>query len=121
MGEDTVTLPQFCLSSRTLRLDHLRVTTREYARSAKITLEAGHRQVSRVRKVYSALYSQLEESFSGLYSFRQYINVPEEPVRDTAAANTLLQDMRRSILLQSGLAALSHGKRATEDVRQLLG
>lgn len=118
MGEDTVMLPQFRLSSRTLRLDQLRVTTREYARAAKITIDAGSRVVAQVQKAYGALYGRLEESFSGLYSFRQYINVPEEPVRDTAAASTLLQDMRQSILLQSGRAA--HSKRGTEDVRQLL-
>lgn len=117
MGEDTVTLPQFCLSSRTMQLDNLNVTTREYARSAKITLDADSRMVAQVQEAYDTLYGRLEESFSGLYSFRQYINVPEEPVRDNTAASALLQE---TILLQSAQAVRTHSKRGSEDVKQLL-
>ena len=117
MGDDTVTLPQFRLSSRTLRLDNLQVTTREYARSAKITIDADQRMVAQVQEAYSALYGRLEESFSGLYSFRQYVHVPEEPLRDNAAANALLQE---SILLQPAQAVRTHSRRGSEDVQQLL-
>lgn len=117
MGDDTVTLPQFRLSSRTLQLDNLRVTTREYARSAKITIDADQRMVAQVQEAYSTLYGRLEESFSGLYSFRQYIHVPEEPLRDNTAANALLQE---SILLQPAQAVRTHSRRGTDDVQQLL-
>ena len=116
-GGGTMTLPQFRLSSRTLQLDNLRVTTREYARSASITIDADRRMVAQVQEAYSTLYGRLEESFGGLYSFRQYINEPEEPVRNNAAANALLQD---SILLQSAQAVRTHSRRGSEDVKQLL-
>ena len=118
MGEETVTLPQFRLSARTLCLDKISVSTRESARIAAMTIEADRRWVSRIQAAYGALYNQLDQSFGGLYS--HYISLAEGMVRDNAAADTLLEDMRQSILLQPSQALHTHGRRGTEDVRQLL-
>jgi len=60
MGEESVTLPQFRLSSRALQLDRLCVSTREAAQAAGKTLEADRHWVSRLQAAYGALYSQLE-------------------------------------------------------------
>ena len=118
MGEDTVALPQFRLSSRILQLEGLSVATREQALAAQTALEADRRWVSRIQAAYGALYNQLDQSFGGLYS--HYISLAEGMVRDNAAADTLLADMRQSILLQPSQALHTHGRRGTEDVRQLL-
>lgn len=118
MGEDTVALPQFRLSSRILQLEGLSVATREQALAAQTALEADRRWVSRIQAAYGALYNQLDQSFGGLYS--HYISLAEGMVRDNAAADTLLEDMRQSILLQPSQALHTHGRRGTEDVRQLL-
>ena len=118
MGEDTVALPQFRLSSRILQLEGLSVATREPALAAQTALEADRRWVSRIQAAYGALYNQLDQSFGGLYS--HYISLAEGMVRDNAAADTLLEDMRQSILLQPSQALHTHGRRGTEDVRQLL-
>lgn len=117
MGEDTVTLPQFRLSAGALRLDSLSVETQEYAKAAGMTLDADRRWVAQIQAVYSALYTQLDQSFGGL---RQYISTAEGLVRDGDTAGVLLEHMRRTILLQSSQAMLSHSGRG-EDVRQLLG
>lgn len=116
MGEDTVTLPQFRLSSRALQLDRLCVTTREYAQEAKATVEADRRWVSQIQAAYSALYSQLEQSFSGLHSARQQGGEPEGAMRDAAGAGTLLSEMRQSILLRPAQAMHTHRRR---DMNQL--
>ncbi len=118
MGEDTVALPQFRLSSRILQLEGLSVATREQALAAQTALEADRCWVSRIQAAYGALYNQLDQSFGGLYS--HYISLAEGMVRDNAAADTLLEDMRQSILLQPSQALHTHGRRGTEDVRQLL-
>lgn len=118
MGEDTVALPQFRLSSRILQLEGLSVATREQALAAQTALEADRRWVSRIQAAYGALYNQLDQSFGGLYS--HYISLAEGMVRDNAAADTLLEDMRQSILLQPSQALHTHGRRGMEDVRQLL-
>ena len=118
MGEDTVALPQFRLSSRILQLEGLSVATREQALAAQTALEADRRWVSRIQAAYGALYNQLDQSFGGLYS--HYISLAEGMVRDNAVADTLLEDMRQSILLQPSQALHTHGRRGTEDVRQLL-
>lgn len=120
MGKDAVALPQFRLSSRALQLDRLSVATREQARAAGRTIEMGRRWVSRIQTAYGALYEQLEHSFNALYHVHQYVDVTKGQVRDDAAASSLLEDTRRSILLQSAQAMRSHGKRGTEDVGQLL-
>ena len=85
---------------------------------AQTALEADRRWVSRIQAAYGALYNQLDQSFGGLYS--HYISLAEGMVRDNAAADTLLEDMRQSILLQPSQALHTHGRRGTEDVRQLL-
>ncbi|MCI8304025.1 MAG: hypothetical protein HFF52_05280 [Lawsonibacter sp.] len=120
MGEDTVILPQFRLSSRALRLDRLSISTPEQAQTAGAALEADQRWISQIQGVYSALYRQLEYSFAGLSSVQQYISAAGSLVRDDAVASTLLADMRQSILLQPSQAIRTHSKRGSEDVQQLL-
>ena len=117
MGEDAVTMPQFRLSSRTLRLDRLSVLTREYARAAQEALDADLRWVARVQDAYGALQ---EQSYGALTSVCRYIDEKRRLVRDTDSASTLLEDMQRSILCQPGQALLTHGGRASEDVQNLL-
>lgn len=118
MGEDTVTLPQFRLSARALGLERLRVSTREEARAAETAIEAGRRWVAQIQEAYSALSSRMEQRSSR--RFQKYVGEAEGPVRDTAAAGTLLRDMSRSIPLPSSQAMRAQGRQDTEDVRQLL-
>ncbi|MBD5161726.1 MAG: hypothetical protein HDT14_06905 [Oscillibacter sp.] len=114
MGEDTVTLPQFRLSSRALRLNRLRVSTRTDARAAGVMIDMDRRWVARIQAAYGALYSQLAQS--GLYGGR-----PDgSPVRDTTEASLLLRDMGRSIPLPSCQAMQTHSRRGAEDAWQLL-
>jgi len=119
MGEDTVTLPQFQLSSRVLGLDQLDLSTREAIQAAKKIVEADRRWVSQLQDAYSAMYGWLEQSSSGLNNVRRYINVTGGLVRDDASAGILLEDTRRSIPLPSSQAMRTHGRRGTEDVRHL--
>ena len=118
MGEETVTLPQFRLSARTLCLDKISVSTRESARIAAMTIEADRRWVSRVQSAYGALYGRLEQN--GLRSVYQYISITRVPVRDAASAGALLADMRQAIPLPASQAMQIHSGRGMEDVRQLL-
>lgn len=116
MGEDTVTLPQFRLSTGLLRLDGMDVTTREQAQAAWKALDDSIRWVSRIQTAYGALYRQLERSVGG----SQYFRAVRDMVRDGGEADTLLEDMRQSMLLQPSQALRTHGRRGTEDVSQLL-
>ena len=118
MGEESVTLPQFRLSARTLCLDKISVSTRESARIAAMTIEADRRWVSRVQSAYGALYGRLEQN--GLRSVYQYISITRVPVRDAASAGALLADMRQAIPLPASQAMQIHSGRGMEDVRQLL-
>lgn len=118
MGEDTAALPQFRLSSRILQLEGLSVATREQAQAAQTALDADRRWVSRIQAAYGALYNQMEQSFGGFCS--QYMSMAEGMVRDNAAADTLLENMRQSIRFQPSQALYTHSRRGTEDVRQLL-
>ncbi len=120
MGEEAVTLPQFRLSVKALRLDQASVSTQEAARAAKRIIDADRRWVAQIQAAYSALYERLEQNSNGVYSVRQYIGVTKGLMRDTAAASALVEDMSRSIPLQSSQAMRTHTKRGTEDVRQLL-
>ncbi len=117
-GGESVTLPQFRLSAGALRLDRLLLSTPEQARTAGAVLETGRRWVGQIQSVYSALYVQMEQSASGLRSVQRYISVAR--VRDASAAGALLEDMRRSILLQPGQAIDTHSGRGAGDVGQLL-
>lgn len=116
MGEDTVALPQFRLSTGLLQLDGLDVTTRERAQEAWKALDDSIRWVSRIQTAYGALYRQLERSVGG----SQYFNAIRDMVRDGGEADTLLEDMRQSMQLQPSQAIRTHGRRGTEDVQQLL-
>lgn len=118
MGGDTVTLPQFRLSPSALMLDRLRLSTQEDARSARLALKADRRWVARIQTAYGALYSRLEQSFSGLYCV--YPGAERGPVRDAGSAGALLQDMRQSIPSLSSQALDTHSRRAAGDVGQLL-
>lgn len=80
MGKDTVTWPQFCLSSRVLQLDQLNVSTQACARAARTILEADCRWVSQIQKAYHARGNRLEP---GPGKLRR-----EGLVRDAAMAGT---------------------------------
>lgn len=115
-----MTLPQFRLSARTLRLDRLNVLTRQYAQAAQAAVEADRRWVSRVQQAYGALYGQLEQSYGALPNVCRYLDQKKRLLRDTDSAGTLLEDMRRSILLQPTQAMRTHNRRGTENIGQLL-
>lgn len=117
MGAETVTLPQFRLSSRALGLDRLSVATKEAAKAAQAVVERDRRWVAQIQNAYNVLYHRLERSWNGLLGVQQYLS--GGPVRDEAAAGTLLEDARRSISRPSSQAMRTHGKRGKDDVRRL--
>lgn len=121
MGEDTVILPQFPLSSGALQLNRLSVSTQDNAQAAKSTIDSDRRWVAQIQAAYRALSKQLERSLSGLQSVQQYINATESLIRDAATAGTLLSGMRQSILRQASQAMGTHSRGGLEEVRQLLG
>ena len=114
VGEGAVTLPRFRISARALRLDALDLTSREAAREAMTVLAADRRWVTRLQGAYGAMYGQLGQSFSSMYSFHSYTSV----VRTAGEADTLVCDIRE-VLRQSPLAAFLT-RRGMEDVGQLL-
>lgn len=116
-GEEALTLPQFRLSTKTLRLDRASVATREAARAAKEIIEADRRWVAQIQDAYSTLYTRLEQSSGGLSSVRQYVDATKGLVRDTAAAGALLEDTRRFI---PQTMHTHNSRRRREDVRKLL-
>ena len=120
MGEGSVTLPQFRLSSRALGLDKLSLLTLEGAQTAGATIDTGRRWLSRMQEAYGALYQQMEQSFSGLSSVYQYADRTQGLVRDPGTAGALLQDMRQSIRLPASQAVHTHSRRGSEDIEQLL-
>lgn len=117
MGAETVTLPQFRLSSRALGLDRLSVNTKEAVKAAQALVERDRRWVAQIQSAYSVLYHRLERSWNGLLGVQQYLS--GGPVRDAGAAGSLLADARQSISLPSSQAMRTHGKRGKDDVRRL--
>lgn len=118
MGAETVTLPQFRLSARALGLDRMKVNTKEAVQAAQAIVERDRRWVAQIQNAYHVLYHRLERSWNGLLGVQQYLD--GGPVRDEAAAGTLLEDARQSIARPSSQAMRTHGKRGKDDVRQLL-
>ena len=114
VGENAVTLPRFRVSARALHLDALDLTSREAARAAMNVLAADRRWVTRLQGAYGAMYGQLGQSFSSMYSFHSYTSV----IRTTGEADTLVCDIRE-VLRQSPLAVFLT-QRGMEDVGQLL-
>ncbi|MBD5083524.1 MAG: hypothetical protein HDT33_00240 [Clostridiales bacterium] len=114
VGEGAVTLPRFRVSAQALHLDALDLTSREAARAAMTVLAADRRWVTRLQGAYGAMYGQLGQSFSSMYSFHSYTSV----IRTTGEADTLVCDIRE-VLRQSPLAVFLT-QRGMEDVGQLL-
>lgn len=119
IGEGTLTLPQFCLSSGDLQLDRLNVLTREAARAASSVIDTARRQVTQIQTAYGALYARLGHSYGGYYSARRYAGKAAWPVRDISAASALLSDMRRDDSLRTDQLH-AHSRQGVEEVRQLL-
>lgn len=119
MGAETVTLPQFRLSSRALGLDHVSLATKEAVQAAQAIVERDRRWVAQIQNAYNVLYHRLERSWNGLLGVQQYLSGSGGPLRDAGAAGTLLEDARRSISRPSSQAMRTHGKRGKDDVRQL--
>lgn len=118
VGEGSVTMPKFRISTQALGLDGLDVSTREAAKTAMGVLTADRRWVTRLRGAYGAMYGQLAQSFGGMYSVHQHFTV----VRDTNEASTLVYDIRE-VLRQSPRAkflAQRISQWEMEDVGQLL-
>ena len=119
MGAETVTLPQFRLSSRALGLDQVSLTTREAVQAAQAIVERDRRWVAQIQNAYNVLYHRLERSWNGLLGVQQYLSGSGGPLRDAGKAGTLLEDARRSISRPSSQAMRTHGKRGKDDVRHL--
>ena len=119
MGTETVTLPQFRLSSRALGLDRVSLATKEAVQAAQAIVERDRRWVAQIQNAYNVLYHRLERSWNGLLGVQQYLSGSDGPLRDAGAAGTLLEDARRSISRPSSQAIRTHGKRGKDDVRQL--
>ncbi len=121
MGEDAVTLPQFRLSSRALQLDKLRVTTQEAARAAQAAIDTDRRWVGQVQNAYGTFYTRLEKSFRSLRSFHAHSGGSEGPLRDAAAAGSLLADTRQSIPSQSPKTTIREWEQwGLEEIQKLL-
>lgn len=119
MGTETVTLPQFRLSSRALGLDHVSLATKEAVQAAQAVVERDRRWVAQIQNAYNVLYHRLERSWNGLLGVQQYLSGSDGPLRDAGTAGTLLEDARRSISRPSSQAMRTHGKRGKDDVRHL--
>ena len=120
IGEETVIMPQFRLSANTLRLDGLDVSTKEFAKAAALTLQADKRWVHRLHRVYENMTTRMEHSV--IYAGERAASParPDTPVRDSAAAASLLEGMSRAIPLSSAQAMRTHGSRDASEVRRLL-
>ena len=119
IGADTVTLPQFRLSARALRLRKMSLAAQDAARAAQDILDADCQWVTQIQAAYGALYRQLERGIGGFRSQR-----PEEaagPIRGVQAAGALLSEMRQAIPRPESQAMSTHGRRGMEEARQLLG
>lgn len=99
MGDETVLLPQFRLSSRALRLDKLNL---EDPQTVRVIVDEDRRWVSQVQAIYDTLYDRLERSLDSLRSSRGPLGGSAAPVRSTDAAGTILEEMKRSMLLRPG-------------------
>ena len=117
--QDTATLPQFQLSVRSLGLNGMSLMTREYARDAGAVLEADRRRLDQMQAVYGVLYDWLSQGARALPGAS--LAQDSGPVRSAGQAGALLEDMRRSILLQPSQAMRTHSRRGSEGVGQLLG
>lgn len=118
VGENSLTMPKFRVSTRALGLDGLDVSTREAAKEAMSVLTTDRRWITRLRGAYGAMYGQLAQSFGGMYSVHQHFSV----VRDTNEASTLVYDIRE-VLRQSPRAKFLTQRLSQwemEDVGQLL-
>lgn len=100
MGDETVLLPQFRLSSRALRLDQLNLE--EDPQTVRVIVDEDRRWVSQIQEIYDTLYNRLERSLDTLRSSRGTPGGPVVPVRSTDAAGAVLEEMKRSMLLQPG-------------------
>ena len=121
MGGGSVTLPQFPLSSDTLRLDMLRTSTQEYARASMAIVNADRHWVAQIQSVYQALSGHLERSAGGFSGGCQAAETPAQgPVRDANSAAALVDSVRRSVLLQPELASYIHSRRGRAELHRLV-
>lgn len=120
IGRKNITLPQFCLSARTLLLNRIDLSSRAGARTAGGTIRAASRRVSQIQATYNALCNQLEQTIGNLRDTKEYVSAVERLIRNAEEAGALLSDTKRSILRQSAQAMRSHSEQDTEDVLRLL-
>ena len=120
LGDGTVTLPRFPLSSETLRLDLLQVSTQEYARAAVQIVDADRRWVAQIQAVYQAVSGQLERSAGGFSEGRQVDASTGGVVRDPDSAVALVDSVRRTVLLQPDIASYIHSRRGRAELHRLL-
>lgn len=120
MGSGSVTLPQYPLSSDTLRLDMLQVSTQEYARASMKIVDADRRWVAQIQAVYQALSSQLDRSAGGFSGGRQADATAGGVVRDPDSAVALVNNVRRTVLLQPEIASYIHSRRGRAELHRLL-
>ena len=113
MGEDAVILPQYAVSSRTLRLNKLRVSTRVYAQAARMTIDADRRWVSQIQTAYHKLSGELD---SILLDAGQAGGL----LRDSTSANILLHEVSRSAPILSDRAMQVRSLQSLEEVNRLL-
>lgn len=114
VGEASLTMPRFHVSAKALRLEGLDISSREAAREAIGVIVSDRRRMTRLQRVYGAMYGQLGQSVSSMHSVRQYART----VRDSDEASSLTTDIREVLRLSPKAKFLR--ERGMEDVGGLL-
>lgn len=105
-ADHTVTVPQFRLSSKALKLHDLSVTTRNAAEAAQTALRFADFRTARIQSAYNALYSRIDDSLLQL--------------RDVFTANETLDDTAQTITEEKGLLPQTHNVHYTDSIFQFL-
>lgn len=120
MGNGTMTLPRFFLSSHMLLPGRLSLATRDEAQAAASSIRKAGFKVSRIQAAYHALCSRLDRNIDSLRSAHEYVGAAHGLIRDSGAAGVLLTDTKRTLLRQSSQAMRTHVETGAEDVLRLL-
>ena len=112
--DESMTLPQFRLSTASLGLNRLHLHSPEDVRRAREILKADRVWVAQVQEAYGALYSRLEHNGQSRRERAEAAGL----LRETAAAGAVLDLVRQTIHQPSAQALRSHSGQKIDGVQQ---
>lgn len=116
-----IDINRYRLSARDLKVNNVKVDSRENAGKGITKFKEAIQSVSRIRSYYGAIQNRLEHTVNNLDNVVENVTSAESLIRDTDMAKMMVEYSNDNILQQAGQAMIAQANQSKQGILSLLG